>query len=412
MKRKPHPEIGFTEHRLKQITPPATGRSWYRDSGSPLLLMVTPTGVMVFYIRRRVNGRPVKVRIGPWPDLKVSDARVTARDAVHKIAQGIDPAEARRQHEAEQARREYTFADAVTAYRKDREAQGVKASTLDEYQRLADKYATAWKPRPLSSVDKSAVLELHRRIGKKHGEATANALMRVVRAVMRLAIDTDRLVGNNPTTVLKGRWFAQEIRETVIPAEHLPAWFEATAKCRGEGTPVQQVAADLLELILLTGMRRSEASRLKWADINIGILTVADTKNKATLRLPVTPAMQTILDRRKAAGGRSSWIFPSVGGTRKSREGYLKEPRSALAAIEAATGVSHSTHDLRRTFISTAAPIVPAAVLKSLVNHKQQKSGDVTQRHYVRLTPAQIKPHLETVQAELMKSPEVATVAA
>ena len=46
--------------------------------------------------------------------------------------------------------------------------------------------------------------------------------------------------------------------------------------------------------------------------------------------------------------------------------------------IEAAIGVNFTIHDLRRTFITVAAKLVPYPILKALVNHRCKSKGDAT----------------------------------
>ncbi len=397
----------FTERRLADLPKPEARRTLYHDAKSALKFEITPADSRTFYLVQRVNGRPKRVRIGAWPELTIEAARRLAIGKSADIANGIDPVEQARAKEAESQRDGYSFEDAVNDYLNDRKAQGrVKAGTEAEYRRLVDKHLADWKPRPLARIDKPAILAKHRHVGVRNGKATANALMRVVRAVLAFATDMDRL-DKNPAAVLRGKWFEDVARDTVIPAEKIPDWRAALVKLRDEKPEGMAVAADMLDLILLTGLRKGEARRIKWADVDegAGVLSIHETKNKLPLRLPITPAMAEILARRaKARRGRSAWVFPSVGN-RRSEDGPMREPRHAMAEIEAETGISVTVHDLRRTFISIAAPLVPGPVLKALVNHKAHKSGDVTQRHYVRLTPEQLRPHLQAVQAAMGAAP-------
>lgn len=66
---------------------------YVRDTGSlGLALCVTETGSRTFYLVRRVNGRPTRVRLGIFPgELSIEDARAAAHRANALIADGIDP---------------------------------------------------------------------------------------------------------------------------------------------------------------------------------------------------------------------------------------------------------------------------------------------------------------------------------
>lgn len=66
-------------------------------------------------------------------------------------------------------------------------------------------------------------------------------------------------------------------------------------------------------------------------------------------------------------------MFPGEGKT-----GYIVEPKRAIDAVTATTGISFSCHDLRRTFATIAESLdLSGYTVKALLNHKQQ-TGDVT----------------------------------
>jgi len=69
----------------------------------------------------------------------------------------------------------------------------------------------------------------------------------------------------------------------------------------------------------------------------------------------------------------SQYVFPGEGKT-----GYIVEPKRAIDAVTASTGITFSCHDLRRTFATLAESLdLSSYTVKALLNHKQQ-TGDVT----------------------------------
>ena len=394
----------FTERRLRDLAAPATGRVLYHDATSPLKLEATAAGSRTYYLVLRVNGKPRRVRLGAFPDVRLEDARKLALDRMAEIGRGADPTAERRVARAAAKAAAYTFGDAADDYLEDGKAKGRKAGTDAEYRRLLDRHLSDWRSRPLGEIDKATLRDRHRDVGKRSGEATANALMRVARAVFNYAKAVDR-IAVNPADALRGRWYESKERHGRIPDDKLRAFLDALDAVRTSPDAPEShgVAADWIALLLLTGLRRNEGASLRWEQVDAaaGALSVLG-KNKVTLTLPVTPAVAAILDRREAGRGRSPWVFPARG-EKGNGGGHVVEPRKVLALVAEATGVDVTLHDLRRTFVSVAAVLVPGPVLKSLVNHKAAKTGDVTQRHYVRLTPAQLRPHLEAVQRELLR---------
>jgi integrase len=396
--------IRLTEARVRDVpTPPAGGRTTVYDLDSPLMLRVTPSGSRAWYVRRRINGEPKRVRLAAWPETSVEQARRLASATVGEIAAGRDPVADRRQRQAEASAAAYTFEDAFTDYldlggkQGGKRTRGRKPSTEREYRRLVDRHIPKWKSKVLAGITGDDVVRVYRKVGKSNGEATANALMRPVRAVFRFALKRGR-IPSNPVDALAGDWYEDHERDNVIPPDQLPAWWAEVERLRWLNVPpAHAVHCDLAAFILLTGLRRGEASSLPWSAVKDEVITIAETKNERALKLPVTPAVAAILERRKEAAGRSPHVFPSPG----KKGGHVVELRYMLAKL-ATVGIEHSVHDMRRTFASVAAPLIPGPVLKAIMNHKARKGGDVTQRHYVRLDANQLRPHLDAVHRELM----------
>ena len=118
-------------------------------------------------------------------------------------------------------------------------------------------------------------------------------------------------------------------------------------------------------------MRKGEAAKLKWKDVDLKEKTfvVPETKTHEPLILPLSDFLWNLLNSREVDG---KFVFPGTGKT-----GHLVEPKNAVKKVVETSGVHFMIHDLRRTFISIAESLdIPAYALKRLLNHKI--SGDVT----------------------------------
>ena len=95
-------------------------------------------------------------------------------------------------------------------------------------------------------------------------------------------------------------------------------------------------------------------------------IPAARTKTKKKLDLPMSDVGRDRLVARCAIGRDGPFVFPS-----NSRSGYLSEPKVGLAAVDAATGIKASVHELRRSFITVAASAeMSSCALKTLANHR------------------------------------------
>jgi integrase len=132
------------------------------------------------------------------------------------------------------------------------------------------------------------------------------------------------------------------------------------------------LARDYLQLVLLTGLRRSEALGLKWEDVDLlgRTLTVKDTKNHRDHTLPLPDYLAALLERMPRHGAN---VFEGSRGL-----------GSALEEVARRSGVPFCIHDLRRTFATIADSLdIPGYAVKSLLNHK---GGDVTAGYVVAST--------------------------
>lgn len=357
-------------------------------------------------------------------DTDTMSARIARRHAAKMLGQmrsGIDPIREREKaqakevrRQAEAARKSVTLRELWQHYLTNHAADRLKASTLREYTRVIETgpYFKDWIDRPASAITRGDVKERHAKIGKKNGEAQANGAFRVLSAVFNYALEdgTGGLI-ENPVLVLKARRFKVVPRSGRVPDNQLgrftnaledvatstrPDASEDEAKTVPEGL---KVAADFALLILLTGLRKNEAARLRWSDVDTdgGTFTITDTKNGRKLVLPITEGIESILVRRRdvADAHGSPFVFPSIG-TRTSEAGCIREPRHVLRAVEKTTGVNVTVHDLRRTFASVAASVVPFAALKTLLNHAG-RAADVTLDVYIHLGPDDLRPHLQAI---------------
>jgi integrase len=116
---------------------------------------------------------------------------------------------------------------------------------------------------------------------------------------------------------------------------------------------------------LFTGLRRREASELRWTEVDLRerVIRLAAVRAKAgrKLDLPMADVVYDLLVARRALWN-ATWVFPSNGKT-----GHIEEPKFALKQVMAATGIAVSVHDLRRTFITVAeaSDISPLALRHS-----------------------------------------------
>ena len=164
-------EIPFTKTAIGRLKPPAKGRATYYDSRTPsFALTVTPTGHKSFYVYRRVNGRPARVRLGGYPELTPEMARKAAAEINAQIARGIDPNAGKRRD------RESMTVKGLFEYYLEQHAKPHKR-TWQEDQAQYDRYLKrGWGRRKLDAIRRTDVQALHTKLGRQAGVYAANRL--------------------------------------------------------------------------------------------------------------------------------------------------------------------------------------------------------------------------------------------
>ncbi|PHS74138.1 MAG: integrase [Porticoccus sp.] len=374
------PRIRISNFCVGSIKPPipkTDGKpvhTFYRDD---LLqgfgLRVTSNGAKSYFVEKRIHGKNKRVTIGSHGQITPEQARKQAQKLLGEMTMGSDPIADKR----EQRVRSVTLKKAYEDYlltRKD-----LKPNTLHDYQRCIRGALGDWLEKPLTEISKDMVEQRHRKLGK-NSPARANNTMRVLRALFNFAIeqyegqDGKSVILVNPVNRLsKNRaWYTIKRRQTLLTPTQLKPWYEATLKLN------QETTRDYLHFLLFTGLRRSEATRLTWDDVDFNERTfiIPETKNKEPHRLPMSDYLEDLLKCRYQQSNKI-WVFPSP-----VTDGPLKEPRTALETIAKESGIVFTLHDLRRTFITIAESLdIPAYALKRLLNHKF--SNDVTAGYIV-----------------------------
>lgn len=386
----------LTKSAVDRIQLTAAGQTYYIDSELPGFGLRVGTKRKTYFAESRVNGKTVRVTIGPHGPFTPEQARTAAKEQLRLMAGGVDPNDTKAAAKARRA----TLGEAFEALLDAR--KGLKGRTVYDYRRFMGMpdpnaapprvrrrdprptpiYFRDWKDKPITEITKDMVESRHALIGQT-SEAQANLAMRFLRALFNFAAGRyedskgQPLIQQNPVKRLSQTkaWYRVERRKTYIKPQDLKGWLDAV---QGLGADKDKrkarVVRDYLLLLLLTGLRREEAAKLRWADVDLAAktLTVRDTKNHEDHTLPLSDFLLEMLQQRKEAAGDSLYVFPGEGP-----RGYLVEPKAQMAKVSKASGVAFTLHDLRRTFATIAESLdIPAYALKRLLNHKT--GSDVT----------------------------------
>lgn len=357
--------------------------------------------VRTYYAERKVHGKTKRVTIGRHGALTLSKARKEAQTILGTLAKGIDVTLKRRKEALEASQyfkksnqENTTLKEAYQAFLDSSER---KQTTLKKYDRAIFVNLKSWQDTPISQITADMVATKHKALIKK-SPAEGNHTMRVLRAVFNHAMETivlpngQYLINRNPVARLSKTkaWAKVVARTNYIKSHQIKSWWQAVE----QEPPTLQ---DYLKFVLLTGVRRENASSLRWDDIDFedrSFNLLAKNKDKE-VPLPLSNYLLSLLEKRKQQSP-STFIFPSSGKT-----GHLVEPRKAYMRIQEKTGIEASIHDLRRSFAHYAAELaIPYYIVKRLMLHSLK--GDVTQEHYTQHSIEQLRGPSQRIEDFIM----------
>ena len=330
----------FTRARIDVLpSPNGAQRSYYWDEKvRGLGVAVSPLGKKTFILYRKVLGRPERITIGPCIDLSIDQARNRAEEMNAAIAQGKNPADAKRA-----VRDEMTLAELFQAYL-ERHAKLHKRTWTDD-EGMFNLHFAAWKFRKISSINRLDVVTLHARIGRTRGPYAANRAVELLGTMFNRAREWG-WEGENPASGIKA--FREHKRARFMDGAELQAFFKSLA------AEPNETMRDFFLVALLTGARRSNVQAMRWAEINwdSDSWAIPDEKSKSGegMNIALSLAVVRILEKRQA-NAKSEWVFPGCGKT-----GHVTEVKSAWKRIITRAKLADlRVHDLRRTLGSWQA---------------------------------------------------------
>ena len=384
---------------------PQGKRREVRDGGAPgLRLVIQPSGHKSWAMRmRRPDGRSCKVTLGPVDlsrddstepvlggPLSLGAARQLAARLSRQRAQGQDVAEQKRQL-ARQSEGINTFSALARdfiegharphnrGWRATAKVLGLSYPADGDQPAVIQRGLTErWAAKPTSEIDASMIYSVvdefrrhaipgtrpkNRRLSDARGRAMAGALGKLFGWAVQ-----HRRVATNPTVGMF-RPKSPPSRDRLLGKSEIREFWQA---CSTLGWPF----GPCLQLLLVTGARRSEVAGMQWAELNedfsIWSLPSSRTKNKLPHVVFLPPMAREIIAKvpRVAVAAH---VFTTNGSTPISGFSKIKLRLNALTPSG-----DWRFHDLRRTAVTNMAELgVLPHVIEAVVNHISGHKGGV-----------------------------------
>ncbi|MFG1226514.1 tyrosine-type recombinase/integrase [Xanthobacter wiegelii] len=386
--------LSLTVKGIESLKPTASRQEFGDELVTGLYLIVQPSGAKSWAIRYRVNGKPKKHTIGPYPAVTLADARMLAKQGLSAVANGRDPSAEKKQAKREAAEGvKDDVRSVVDAYLERQAQKHLRKSSLRRVEGLlSNDVIAAWKGRSIKSITKRDVNELLDAAINRGARVTANRLLAVVRHFFNWCVQRD-LIEKSPVAGIKAPT-DEKSRDRTLNDEELGLAWKAADKL---GWPF----GPFVHLLILTGQRRDEVAGMRWSELDIASATWTipreRAKNDNEHVVPLSPEAVAIikdLPRMKDGEVDSPFVFTTTGktpisGFSKAKEAMdkaISKPLKGEYEEEGAPSIPDwRLHDLRRTMASGMARLgAPVHVVEKLLNHTSGTFGgivDVYQKH-------------------------------
>lgn len=386
-------EIRFTKRSIEALQPPVDSdrEYWFDRSSKGLAVCITASNVRTFYMIRKVQGRPQRIRLGLCDELGIPRARKLAAQLAGDIASGIDPMAERRAE-----RRQCTLGQLWERYFSQHSKPHKRTWKHDEWRWHKD--LAQWQTRRLDSLTRAEVKEKYTEIGTKRGPCAANLFLSLVKHMYKMAPDLVGYEGHNPALGISG--FKKPERDRFMNREELGR-FQVALESVGT-----QSMRDALLMALWTGARRGNVCSMKWSDLDLSAATwripAERSKSGEVLVVHLSEPALDILKRRKLDVGDCPWVFPGRGP-----EGHLVEIKHTWRQVLDAAGLTDlRPHDLRRTFASWQ--IATGSTLPMVSKALGHRSVNST-RIYARLDLSTIRGPIDAAVAAMQATAKSAS---
>ncbi len=364
----------LTRERIRQIRPPARGEKTVWDTEVPGFgVRALPTGVKSYIVVYRAGygraGTPRRITLSKVGSVRLEDAREAALDIRGRVMKGADPVAERREQRLQERREAVTLALALDRYDTDQTRRNV-SDRRNVQSALRRHLLGHIGDLPLAHLDRRGVVEAIEALEERGLPGAARSLRSAASTFLRWCADrglipANPLAGYRTTRTTRAERIAQPGR-ILSDAEIARVW----AACGAES--VNHGFGAFVQLMILTGQRRSETAAMLWQDLAATpewwTIPAEQTKNGLTHAVPLPPVARDILATLPRFEG-CGYVFTSNGAAALS--GWSK----LMPKLRDAAGLAENwtLHDLRRTFRSGLTKLdIDADLAEVMLNHRPE----------------------------------------
>jgi len=331
---------------------------------------ISKTSERTFRIRVYYNGKPCTetINLKKW-NLKVAILKELEAKLRTKLANG----KYFKEKEAENDKT--TFETIFQRYFENYKANGKKCpekvlSLYDYYYRNGHKnFGIDFSKKTMSQITASEIEKFkHKLLGSKNKRGlpykpqTVKNVLNVISILFNFAIKKGLYAGEN----IFNR--TEKIKAPKILVEYLTPQQIRNLLDVLHDYPLKTVA-NVIKFLLFTGIRKSEAFKLKWEQVCFESKTIIllNTKSGSDHRLLISDEALKVLEHQREFSKDSAFVFPDGSGGMRSTNNNIKE----WYEIRRLAKINIRLHSLRHTFATAAISSgVSLPVVQKMLTHK------------------------------------------
>lgn len=290
--------------------------------GGGLYLVVEKSGAKQWVMLYRIAGKRREMGLGSINAVTLARARELAAEHRAKLAEGVDPLEARRAAEAvvpaAPTPPPITFADVALSYMSDRETVWRNAAHRAQWRQTLEVQAAPIWAMPVAEIGTEHVLGVLRPMWHEKAETARRLRGRIERI-----LDAARVGGHRPAEN-PARWRGH--LDMLLPkagkltrGHHAALPYAALPRFYAEMMAREAPAARALRFIILTAARSGEVRGMVWGEVDLAaalwIVPAARMKAKRMHRVALPAAALALLHEVRPDDPKAdALVFPSVRG--------------------------------------------------------------------------------------------------
>lgn len=338
-----------------------------------LVLRVAPSGRKVWNaIYTAPDGTKPRLNLGKFPAISLEKARLAAMKAATSVAEGDDPAQAKR------AAKEGMTVEELGALYIEQYAKPKKRTWGEDERILKKEVYPHIGRKKAASVKRRDIIDIIQAKADAGAGIQSNAILAVIRKMFAWAEHDEKISERfeSPCVGIKKR-ATPVARERVLRHHEIRAIWKALADPE---TSISAPMRDVIRLLFWTGQRSGEIAGMMRGELDldqaIWHIPGARTKNKKAHSVPLAPQAITIIEKwlERAEEGRDAPLFSKTDNSFESNA----VSKAVRVALQDVADERWTPHDARRTLSTGMGDVdVEPHIVECVTNHVSGFRGGV-----------------------------------